>query len=393
MQTRLLGGQRVFLLALFGTSIAILFMRSLNAFNRLPADPGYDYIFQAKLDGLGSLTLGDPYFHLAARTLAWLTSFAPLEWHAAVLSTLVHLVWASCAVGIAYVVSLESVPRWIAGFAGLLLICAPHASESSLGNIGNVKWPLLTAAIVVCSSSRNTMLSKVGPIALLIVTGLTNPISLLCVFPLIRLGLNEKAVRRQLLPLALVILATTVLQLAKVGVSAASSGRDARVTQPWNGMGIFWWSGLVGPIIIALVSLAISLVSRSRNYSPSNMATNLGMISVILAAVSYRMGGIADRYFVAPLTLSLISFLLALSGFQTVNARARLVILAVTAVMLMVPTLKWFSVSRYLTSGPTWSAEVQAARDFCRGSTRSTVSLEVAGNSTIELDCEYVLRG
>ena len=393
MQTRSSGSQRVFLLALFGTSLAILFTRSLNAFNRLPADPGYSYVEEASNQGIASLAIGDPYFHIAARTLAWLTSFAPLEWHAIVLSTLVHLVWAGCAVCIAYLVYFEAIPRWVAGLAGLLLICAPHASESSLGNVGNVKWPLLAAAIVLCSSSRVTTLSRTGPIALLIVTGLTNPISLLCVFPLIRLGLNEKAVRRQLLPLALVILATTALQLAKVGVSAASSGRDARVSEPWNGMGIFWWSGLVGPIIIALVSLAISLVSRSRNYSPSNMATNLGMISVILAAVSYRLGGIADRYFVAPLTLSLVSCLLALSESQTLNERVRLVVLTATAVMVLVPSLKWFSASRYLTSGPTWSAEVQSARDLCRESTQSNVSLEVAGGSTVELDCEYVLRG
>jgi hypothetical protein len=393
MWMRWCGGRRAFLLASFGTFLTIVLTRSLDAFNKLPADPGYSYVEEASNHGVASLAVGDPYFHIAARTLAWLTSVAPLEWHAAVLSTLVHLVWAGCAVYITYVVSFEPVPKWTAGIAGLLLICAPHASESSLGNVGNVKWPLLTAVLVLCSSSRVATLGRIGPIALVTVTGLTHPITLLCIFPLLRLGLSEKTVRRKLFPLMLVVLATTALQIAKVGVSTASSGRTVRVSEPWDGMGIFWWSGLIGPVIVAILSLAAVMFSHLHNNTSSRMATNLGVVSVVLAAVSYGMGGIADRYFVAPLTLAMVGGLLTLSDILTTSERASIAMLTAATVLMLVPTVKWFSASRYLTSGPAWSEQVQAARDLCSGSTQSRASLEIAGGSSVELECEYILRG
>jgi hypothetical protein len=393
MRARNTSDPNTFHLVLFGAFLAMLFARSWQSFAKLPADPGYGYVSDASRDGVQSLTIGDPYFHLAARAIAWLTSFAPLEWQAVVLSTLVHFVWAACSVYIVYITSLEAIPRWVSAIAGSMLILAPHASESSLGNVGNVKWPLLAAAMVLCSSTRVLTLHRVSSIALLVVTGLTQPLGLLCVIPLLRLGLKSGVDRRRLLPIISAVLGTSVLQFLKVGPTAATSGRDARVVEPWDGMGIFWWSGLLGPIMVACVTLALVWVGKPRSDGIRTLATNLSIGAVVLGGITYRMGGIADRYFVVPLTLALIAALLALCDLSAIGARSRTVAVAASIALILVPTLKWFSASHYLSSGPTWSAEVRNSQELCSTSTLQLVEIKIAGNSSVQLECEYVLRG
>jgi hypothetical protein len=147
----------------------ILATRSYPSVGRLPADPGYDYVLDGSEQGLSALTLGDPYFHVGARLLALVTSWFPLAYQAVVLSILVHIVWSICAVVIANVITMETRKRWLGYLAGCFLVAAPHASESGLGNVGNVKWPLL-AALLVVSGSRSSIQTFPKSVALLAVT-------------------------------------------------------------------------------------------------------------------------------------------------------------------------------------------------------------------------------
>ena len=130
---------------------------------RLPADPGYGYVLEGSERGLQALLFGDPYFHLAARFLAFVTSWFPLAQQVLALSILVHIFWAGCAVVIAAVVSLESHSRLLGYLSGLLLVSAPHASESVLGNVGNVKWPLIAALLIVCCSPHQLLVVPRAP--------------------------------------------------------------------------------------------------------------------------------------------------------------------------------------------------------------------------------------
>ena len=132
--------------------LTVLLARSTPSIGRLPADPGYDYIISGSQQGLRALLLGDPYFHLGARFIALVVSWFPLAHQVLTLSVLVHFVCTGCAVIIAAIVTCESQHKWLGYFSGLLLVAAPHASESALGNVGNLKWPMITALIVVCCS-------------------------------------------------------------------------------------------------------------------------------------------------------------------------------------------------------------------------------------------------
>jgi hypothetical protein len=119
----------------------------------------------------------------------------------------------------------------------------------------------------------------------------------------------------------------------------------------------------------------------------------LSIGAVVLGGITYRMGGIADRYFVVPLTLALIAALLALCDLGAIGARSRTVAVAASIALILVPTLKWFSASHYLSSGPAWSAEVRSSQELCSTSALQLVEIKIAGNSSVQLECEYVLRG
>ncbi|MEY4401894.1 MAG: hypothetical protein RL072_1759 [Actinomycetota bacterium] len=393
ISARSLGGQKTLLVASFVAFLAVLLGRSAHSLTRLPADPGYTYIEDAVRDGLRSIFYGDPYFHVLARGLAWLTSLAPLQWHAALLSSLVHFVWAMSAVCIVWVISLEKLPKWVAVLAGFLLVSAPHAAESSLGNVGNVKWPILAAAIVVCSSRQVAQLSKPGFVVLLLTAGFTQPMTLICVIPLLRLSFEYKELRHRTLTLASLILATFALQLTKVGLSSASSGRSGKVLTPWTDMGIFWWSGLLGPLTVSVASFALLLVGKRQSIVVRTIATDLGFLSILLAGISYVMGGIADRYFVAPMTLALICGLLAVCDLKFTHPHLKRVVSLALLVVILIPTTKWFPTSPYLSSGPPWSAEVSKARGLCSRSSIRNIEIQISAGSFVTLDCEFILRG
>jgi hypothetical protein len=370
----------------------ILLARSSSSMGRLPADPGYDYILAGSERGLGTLLLGDPYFHFGARFIALITSWFPLAYQVLTLSVLVHLVWTGCAVIIAAVVARESQHKWLGYISGFLLITAPHASESALGNVGNLKWPMITALIVACCSPTSIQRHPTLISVLAVLTGLTNPLTILCSIPLGLEALRRRRFPRAQLMLTGMIVGTLAIQVAKVGISSAASGQSAKVTSPWNGMGLFWWSGLVGPIVVSATCIIILLVRQRMGITPL-FALKIALVAGTLAMVSYQMGGIADRYFIAPMTLALMATLLIQHQLFVKTPLLQRVGWFVTVVVLLVPTLKWFTSGSYLMSPPLWKSEIARAVNFCEENRFSEVDISSSilsgGNS---LECLYILR-
>jgi len=384
-------GNPSFYWACFITYLAVLYARTLHSVTRLPSDPGYSYIEDGADKGLASLLSGDPYLHVAARALAWVTSWFPLTFQAMVLATLVHLVWAGCAVIIARVGWLETHSRVATLLAGLALVAAPHASESSLGNIGNVKWPLLTAVLVMCSSALTVQRVKAPALALMTVTGLTNPLTILCVLPLCYTAWRRADARVRAIRLGGICLFTLIAQLTKVGVDAATSGRETKVTSVWEGMGLFWWSGLVGPIALSSVVVVAVIGLRIAGRKSNDVAVALGLTATLLAIASYQMGGIGDRYFVGPMTLATLAASLTIASADLPIGLKRLVSIA-GLIVLLVPSLKWFSTGWYMTGGPTWAQEIRRASELCSDGSAQRAEIALTPNWTHSLDCSRVIR-
>lgn len=368
-----------------------LIARSSSSMGRLPADPGYDYILAGAERGLGALALGDPYFHFGARFVALITSWFPLAYQVLTLSILVHLVWTGCAVLIAAVVTHESQQKWLGIVSGFLLVTAPHASESALGNVGNVKWPLITALVAACCSPTSIQRHPTLISTLAVLTGLTQPLTILCSIPIAVEALKNRRLSRAEIALTGVIIGTLAIQLAKVGISSATSGQSVKVTTPWRGMGLFWWSGLVGPIVVSATCIIILLVRQRLSTNPL-FALKLALTAGALATVSYRMGGIADRYFIAPMSLALIATLLVQHQLFIKTRLLQRAGWAVTVAVLLVPTLKWFASGSYLMTPPLWKSEIARAVNICEQSRLSEVEVSSSIHGGNNLDCLYILR-
>ena len=92
--------------------------------------------------------------HFGAHFLSWLASFAPLENQAIVIAIFVHFAWSLLAVAILVVLNREGFSEFFSLLSALTLVLCPAASERSLANVGNVKWPLLIFALILVSSNR-----------------------------------------------------------------------------------------------------------------------------------------------------------------------------------------------------------------------------------------------
>jgi hypothetical protein len=356
---------------------------------RFPADPGYDYLFSGASNGIRSWFDLDPYVHFGAHFLSWLASFAPLGAQAIVLATLVHLVWSILAVAIFVVLNREGFSGVVSFLSALSLALCPAASESSMANVGNIKWPLLIFALILVSSNQIKQSPKFY-CAYIFLTGITNPLSAILFLPLLmNFFSSNKTDRKSFLLPTLGLLISFGIQAITVGSSAIAHGTGGvKILTPWPGMGLFWWFGLISPSFICISALLIRPLLHI--HAKSRLVTRIAVVVPALALVSYLYGGIGDRYFVAPMVISWIVALILINDIGALLNRGQFMAISVIAfVIFLIPTFKWFNSSWYLTAGPTWSEEVELAKKTCSAGNTS-VQLNIGDISTTELPCAYI---
>ena len=378
-------------LLLLSVNFLILNTRTLQSIMRFPADPGYAYLYSGATNGIQSWFDLDPYVHFGAHFLSWLTSFAPLDKQAIVLAVLIHSVWSLLAVSVFFILNREGFTRIISFLSALSLALCPAASESSLANVGNIKWPLLILAIILVSSNQLKRAPKISA-AYLFVTGITNPLSVILFLPLLISFFNDARTDRRLylIPCS-ALLVSFGIQVLTVGTSGLSHGAGGdKVFTPWTGMGLFWWFGLVSPTIICLSALLLQFFFRY--HFESHFITRIAVVAPALSAGSYLYGGIGDRYFVAPMVISWIVSLVFINKLGDLLSRNQFLAVSVIAFLVfLVPTFKWFHSSWYLNAGSTWAEEVKKAKTCC-SSGHAYAHLNIGGISTTELPCTYIER-
>lgn len=353
-------------------------------------DPNYDYLYSASINGVKSWFDLDPYVHFGAHLISWLASFATLDFQAIALSLIVNAVWSSIGVGIFFLLRREGMSTFICFLSTLTLALCPAAAESSLGNVGNVKWPMIILAIVL-TSSKQIVRSPYLASLYLFVTGLTNPLTAIVFLPMLMNLLRcEAHERKKFIPIILGLTSSLLIQVITVGTSGLTTGSGGSKTYiPWPGMGLFWWGGLIGPPALCLIVLSIYLMFKVKAVSP--LTIRITVTGLLLSISSYFYGGIADRYFVAPMVLSWIASITLLSDIlRSTRHRYQTVFTVLAAIAFAVPVVHWFDASWYLTAGPTWSSEISKAKLNCRNNSQSA-SLNI-GTSTYELSCSYILN-
>lgn len=373
----------------------VIFARDWRAIDRIGADTGYTYVPDAVKGNLSTLFKPFPeYFEISGRAAAEIVAIFPIRYHALASSTVVNFIWVALGLFICAVIFQETSDRVVSFLAGLVLIVTPHANESSLGNIGMIKFPL-TAAVAVAFCSSRAIVKYPKLIALVaLMAGLSQPILIVTLLPILwLLRSHDSSLRRKVLGLLVVVLGTFIAQLLKVGLSTAIKGRSgSSVKSLWPGMGLFWYSGIFFPTLFALFIFALNTVKPIRFSKFNQIRYFLGASTIALAVSCFVMGGIADRYFVAPMTLASICGILFVVDFVDIFKKIRFFTIVIAFVVALVPIVHWFEAGWYLTSGPTWTSQIDRATKFCRGHPDLEVELLVSPSGYSEVSCRQVLN-
>ena len=344
----------------------------------------------ATLKGVSSWFELDPYLHFGAHILSWLASFAPLNDQAIFLSLLVNAAWSLITAVIFAILRNDGLTPVVALLSALTLPLCPAAAESSLANVGNLKWPMLILALIVASSNQITR-SPIPCSQYFLITGLTNPLTSVVFLPMLINYYECNIYDRKKFTLPIVSLLTSFLiQAFIVGRTGLTSGSNIDKTYgPWTGMGVFWWGGLIGPSIVSLGVLFICFRFKSTLSSP--LLIRLASSALVIAVISYFYGGIADRYFVAPMVMSWISVICLISIIlQKKTRQIKTLVISIAALFFAIPTVYWFDAMWFLTAGPKWSEQVSTARLTCKEKANSA-TLRI-GDGSIELPCSYILN-
>lgn len=381
---------------LFPTSFIyalVIFARDWRAIDRIGADTGYSYVPDATNGNLLVLFKPFPeYFEISGRAAAELVAVFPIRYHAIASSTVVNFIWVGLGLFIYAMIFQETQDRVVALLAGLALIVTPHASESSIGNIGMIKFPLTAAiAVAFCSSRAIIKYPKLIP-ALSLVAGVSQPILVVTSIPLFIFLRSESSIlRKRVHYLLAIVYGTFVVQILKVGLDKSIEGRSgSSVKSLWPGMGLFWYSGLFFPSLFVLFLFLLGTFKPSKVGKFRQIRNWLCISTIALSITCFVMGGIADRYFVAPMTLACVCGILFVFDFIRSFKKFRLIVVATASIFAMVPVAKWFEAGWYLTTGPTWTSQVDQAKKICDVNPSSIIELQVSPSGYSEVNCSQI---
>ncbi|NBQ45926.1 MAG: hypothetical protein EBU37_07705 [Actinobacteria bacterium] len=68
----------------------------------------------------------------------------------------------------------------------------------------------------------------------------------------------------------------------------------------------------------------------------------------------------------------------------------KLMMVAIAFTFAMVPVVKWFEAGWYLTSGPTWTSQVDKASEICDENPTAIVELRVSPSGYSEVSCSQI---
>ena len=349
-------------LCAFSGFLLVVIARGWNGLDQIPSDPGYDYIGERVRTGFSVIEIR-PYLYADQSLIAFTASLLPLGARGIFLTIASHVIWACCAVAVFHFLRRLAFGSVTSFIGGLLLVTTPWAAQSAIGNYGNIRWPILVASAVVISAEVASRQPRAIPLAIAAAAAtLSNPLHPLLLAPLLVGMVFLTSGQRRVLSFGAVPL---IIGLFVNVLNVGASGHDEKITSFWTGAGLFWVSGQMLPTAIALVGLGLSVRNIRAASERQLFVGHVFVLVVLLAVASYQLGGIADRYYVAPATLAAIGVLVWLTDFRSRSAKLGKVIAVALAVVLAVPSIRWFFVFPYLRSAEGWATQVAKVREQC----------------------------
>ena len=374
---------------------AIGFGRIRKSFDHLPVDPGYEFFEDTYKYGISALVKTEGgYLDIPRRIIAEVVTLFPIRHTGNVGSLIWLLMVGATAVFVAAMVKRIHPSKVLAMACGACVVLAPSASESQIGNQSVVKWFLILIAIVVVSLPEDHQLSARTTAILVLLSGLSNPMTFLAAAPLgvslLQRKFNLKDSRSKLILGAFIV--GFVIQL----VSWKSTGvgvqkYDSRTYALWPGAGAFWYYNfIIPPLTCAAFVVRAMLPEWSWCPKPSRFILNLSLTGLVLFVVTYVLSGIGDRYFVVPQMLAFIVVAVyTVQHFEGTTFILRAA-LAVSIAIFCRASVKWYDAGWFLADGPKWSEQVDAARARCEVDSSQIIKLEQALGTT-DLPCSAIL--
>ena len=353
-------------ITLFSFYFFISLARLRGGLFRIPPDPGFDLLAQARpIWRFSFFDISGSYLSITPRIIAKISSFAPTSAAAVIASSMTLLIWALTATVCFYTIKQITNRVTIAFICGLIVVLNPAAGESSIGNYGNAIWQLFIMMTLLFASE--VMLKKhTTPIYVLaIIGGLSHPWAVLALLPLLgtmkNANLEGKKISKRILVVVMTTFSIQIAIFAATGSGAIRSG----ITYWWSNIPIFWSFNWLFPIALSAVVIIINPIVTNRESANRFIPMSIAMSSISVALVCYLQGGIADRYFVAPMTLSIIAIavLTCQSGLKLKWFTKA--IFTVSLALVCIGSIVWFRASSYLNSGPTWHSEIIRLRQEC----------------------------
>ena len=371
------------------------FGRIRNSFDRLPVDPGYEFFEDTYRHGISALVKTEGgYLDIPRRIIAEVVTLFPIRQTGNVGSMIWLLMVSATALFIAAMVKRIHPSKVLAIACGACVVLAPSASESQIGNQSVVKWFLILIAIIVVSLPEDHQLSARTTAVLVLLSGVSNPMTFLAAVPLglslLQRKLNLKDSRTKLILGAFIIgFAIQLISWKTTGVGVQKY--DSRTYALWPGAGAFWYYNLIIPPLTCAAFVARAMLPEwSWCPKPSRFILNLSLTGLVLFLVTYALSGIGDRYFVVPQMLAFIVVAAyTVQHFEGTNFVLRAA-LAVSIAIFCRASVKWYDAGWFLSDGPKWSEQVDLARSRCEVDSTLVIKLNQALGTT-DLPCGAIL--
>ena len=353
--------------------------RVIYSADRLPPDPGYGFFEESHNSNLWVIfrTEGG-YLDVPRRLLSEVVVLFPIRFSAFIGTGLWILLCVLSASVVMLMILRAGFSFLIALVSGLLVVLAPSASESQVGNQSVVKWFLLLLLIFALSLPREKQIKMSLLIPLILIAGISNPVTFLVFGSFVLLTLTRR--EQLLMPRNRLIMLAFLLGFVIEFVAWRSTGvgvhkYDDSVYQLWPGAGAFWYYNFLTPPLTCLIALLLK-IRKFRFPEPSVLIVNLACYGLVLWFGTYYLGGIADRYLVVPQILSLVVFLLYLTENLSAIKRSQVFLCAVYACVAIISLVYWYQASWFLSSGPRWSEEIDRRVIECKKSSIESVTVE-----------------
>jgi hypothetical protein len=391
------------LLALYLVFLSIYLLKIRQSMLFIPADPGVDYLVDANRSWLKNLfILADGQLVIVYKLIANLISVLSPQTHALAMGVFVAGLWALGAVFITRYYSKTANHLLWSMTIGLLVILVPAASESQLGNIGGTRWLLyLVVALVISNTDQYfeilTSNRRISGLAILILLlGLSNPLAF-ALLPGLAMtcfwkwrSSSARASRFTLLLIGL-ILFSLAIQLFSVISTKSEIGRKSTATYLlWDGVGLYWKFILFSPVIV--IGIVLCLLARNyKNITNSRTILLLCVQSTSIYLATYVLAGIADRYLIAPYVLSFAALIVLTSEIGVKQRKFDALFMVIPLLVALFSSILWFSANSYLTSGLSWSNQINDAIKKCSIDRNGSVQLVFSDGNPYEVPCDYIL--